>query len=90
MLQLDAERLELAEADVHVLINLHLLIVEVIVLAPTAAILTVLGSEFENPVALDAEGATFPLSTGPTEETALSQLQVNRLAILFSRFKLRL
>jgi len=27
LVQLDAERLELAEADVHILINLHLLIV---------------------------------------------------------------
>ncbi len=71
--QLDADRLKLAEADVHVLLHLHLLLIEVVVLSP-AAILTVVGSEFENAVALDAEGGPFPVSTCPTEETALSQL----------------
>ena len=72
--QLDADRVKLAEADVHVLLHLHLLLIEVVVLAATA-ILTVPGSEFENAVALDAEGGPFPVSTTcPTEKAALSQL----------------
>jgi hypothetical protein len=71
LLHLNAERLELAEINVHVLLHLHLIRVEVVVLAP-APILTVLGSELENAVALDAKGAPFPVSTCPTEETALS------------------
>jgi hypothetical protein len=71
LLDLDAERLEHAETNVHVLLHLHLIRIEVVVLAP-AAILTLLGSELENAVALDAKGAPFPVSTCPTEETALS------------------
>ena len=89
LLHLDAERLELAETDVHVLLHLHLIRIEVVVLAP-AAILTLLGSEFQNAIALDAEGASFPVSTCPTKEAALSQLQVRRLALALSRFMLRL
>lgn len=90
LLHLDAERLELAETDVHALLHLHLVRIQVVVLAPTTAILTILGSEFENAVALDAIGAPFPVSTGPTEETALSHLQVSRLALALSLFMLRL
>lgn len=69
---LNADRLELAEADVYVLLHLHLLLIQVVILGPTDDILTVLGSEFENAIALDAEGTPFPVLTCATEETTLS------------------